>query len=194
MRILLAASLLLGGCAVAPVIAALPGALAGRAVSFFEGRDASLAVDMQRSLAAVQQGLEQMSLHANVLEPVAGGYLIEFGNGQLDGDVQLLRQTDRLTTVTVKAHRGLGHEESVESAIVKQLTVAADQTAEDAKFDFDGYDKVYRKPDKSSTELGWFLPGQKLNVSSSRPAGWLKIRLPSGKQGYIKGFVEKGDV
>lgn len=70
LRILLLCSLLLGGCAAAAAVAAVPGVLVDRTMGYFKGQDISLALDMQRSLAAVQQGLERMSLHVNVLEPV----------------------------------------------------------------------------------------------------------------------------
>jgi len=188
-RWLLCGSLLLGGCTAVAAVSAIPGMVVERAVGFFSGQEASLALDMQRSLVAVQQGLERMDLHVNVLEPVAGGYLIEFGNGELDGGVHLQRQTQNLTTLTVSAHRGMSHQDSVETAIIKEVRSLSELGREDARFDFTGYEGVYVKPDESSNKVGWFLPGQKLNVSKSHKAGWLKIKLPSGQGGYIKGSL-----
>ncbi|MDQ6965913.1 MAG: SH3 domain-containing protein, partial [Mariprofundaceae bacterium] len=121
LRFALLVALGLNGCAAAAAVSAIPGVFVDRAVGFFSGKEVSLALDMQRSLAAVQQGLERMSLHANVLEPVADGYKIEFGNGELDGDVYLKRQTENLTTMTVSAHRGMKHQASVESAMLKEV-------------------------------------------------------------------------
>jgi len=188
-RVLLCASLLLGGCAAVAAVSAIPGVVVESAVGSFKGQDASLVMDMQRSLVAVQQGLERMDLHVNVLEPVAGGYLIEFGNGELDGGVQLKRQTQNLTTLTVTAHRGLSHQDSVETAMIKEVRSASEQLTEGARFDFTGYKGVYVKADEGSNKVGWFLPGQKLHVSKSHKAGWLKIKLPSGQGGYIKGSL-----
>ena len=179
--------LLLNGCVAAAALSAIPGALANHAVDFFSGQETSLPLDMQASLVSVQQGLEKMSLHVNVLEPVEDGYLVEFGNGELDGDIHLKRQTDQLTTMSIIAHRGLSHQESVEEAMVRAVTDVSEQLAGDVRFSFIGYDRVYAKADVNSGELGWFKPGAKLNVSMDREAGWLRLKLPSGKTGFIKG-------
>ncbi len=192
LRLLLLCSLLLGGCAAAAAVSAVPGLLVDRTVGFFSGQDESLAVDMQGSLAAVQQGLEQMSLHVDVLELVPDGYVMEFGNGELDGDISLKRQTQKLTTMTISAHRGLMQQPSVEEAMVKEIRGVSALLAGDAKFDFTGYERVYAKPDKQSEKLAWFRPGAKLHVNISRKDGWLKIKLPSGQSAYIKGIL-KGD-
>lgn len=191
-RFVVLAILSLNGCAAAAAVSAIPGVFVDRAVGFFSGQEVSLALDMQRSLAAVQQGLERMSLHVNVLEPVGDGYRIEFGNGELDGDVYLQRETARLTTMTVSAHRGLKHQASVESAIVKEVRSVSAESDEHARFSFDGYKRVYEKMDEASPELGWFLPGQKLHVSDSNRDGWLKLKLPSGSEAFIKGNLQGG--
>jgi len=193
LRMLALSFLLLNGCVAAAALSALPGVLANQAVSFFKGQEASLPMDMQASLASVQQGLEKMSLHVNVLEPVEDGYLVEFGNGQLDGDIHLKRQTEQLTTMSISAHRGLSHQESVEDAMVRAITDVSEQLSGDMRFQFDGYGRVYAKPDVKSGELGWFRKGEKLHVEKDRKLGWLKLKLPSGKAGFIKGsFKDKG--
>ncbi len=192
LRLLLLSSLLLGGCAAAAAVAAVPGVLVERAVGYFKGQDVSLALDMRRSLTAVQTGLERTGLHVNVLVPVPDGYMIEFGNGELDGDIRLKRQTENLTTLTISAHRGFSQEGSVEAAMVKEVRTASEQVDEDANFEFADYDSIYLKPDTRSEKLGWFRPGAKLNVTMVQNTGWLKIKLPSGQAAYIKGYL-KGD-
>ena len=187
LRLVALSFLLLNGCVAATALSAIPGVLANQAMDFFKGEETSLPLDMQASLASVQQGLEKMSLHVNVLEPVEDGYLVEFGNGELDGDIQLKRQTDQLTTMSISAHRGLSHQESVEEAMVRAVTEVSEQLAADEKFNFDAYDRVYAKPDKKSAELAWFRKGEKLHVDKSRISGWLKLKLPSGNTGFIKG-------
>jgi len=193
LRFALFAALALNGCAAAAAVSAIPGVFVDRAVGFFSGQEASLALDMQGSLAAVQQGLERIGLHANVLEPVADGYKIEFGNGELDGDVYLNRQTENLTTMTISAHRGMKHQASVESAMLKEVRNIAEHADDDARFDFSGYKKIYETMDESSKELGWFLPGQKLHVSEGSQSGWLKLKLPSGTEAYIEGNLQDED-
>ena len=192
LRMLALSFLLLNGCVAVAALSAIPGALANHAVDFFSGQETSLPLDMQVSLASVQQGLEKMSLHVNVLEPVEDGYLVEFGNGELDGDIHLKRQTEQLTTMSISAHRGLSHQESVEEAMVRAITDVSEQLAADVRFDFDGYGRVYATPDKKSGELAWFRKGEKLHVDESRMVGWLKLKLPSGKAGFIKGSVKDG--
>ncbi|MDQ6987300.1 MAG: SH3 domain-containing protein [Mariprofundaceae bacterium] len=185
-RSLLVLSLLLNGCAAAVAVSAIPGVLVDRAVSFFSGQEASLPVGMQQALVGVQQGLGQMGLQVDVLEPVEEGYAVEFGNGELDGDILLKRQTKSLTTLTVSAHRGLTHEASVERAIVKEIRQATEQMNNDASFDFQGYRKIYVRPDSGKRYVGWFRPGAMLHVTKSNHPGWLKIKLPSGQAGYVR--------
>jgi len=187
LRLVALSFLLLNGCVAATALSAIPGVLANQAMDFFKGEETSLTLDMQASLASVQQGLEKMSLHVNVLEPVEDGYLVEFGNGELDGDIHLKRQTDQLTTMSISAHRGLAHQESVEEAMVRSVSDVSEQLAGDVRFNFDGYDRVYAKEDVNAGELGWFRKGEKLHVDIGREPGWLKLKLPSGKTGFIKG-------
>jgi len=184
--------LLLSGCAAVAAVSAIPAVLVDRAVGFFSGQEASLPVSMQQALVGVQQGLAGMDLQVDVLEPDEDGYAMEFGNGKLDGDIQLKRQTGNLTTLTVSAHRGMSHQTSVEVALVKEVQQASQQAGENESFNFDGYGKVYVKPDERAKSIGWFRPGAMLNVSESKPSGWLKIKMPSGKNGYLKGKL-RGD-
>ncbi len=191
-RSLLILTLLLNGCAAATAVSAIPGVLVERAVSFFSGQEASLPVGMQQALVGVQQGLKQMGLQVDVLEPIEDGYAVEFGNGELDGGVQLKRQTRSLTTLTVSAHRGLTHEASVEQAMVKAIRLATEQTNKDIRFDFQGYRKIYAKPDTGKRHVGWFRPGAMLHVTKNKHPGWLKIKLPSGQAGYVIANLRKG--
>jgi len=191
LRFLLMLSLLLNGCAAAVAVSAIPGVLVDRAVGFFSGQETSLPVGMQQALVGVQQGLKQMGLQVDVLEPIEEGYAVEFGNGELDGDIQLKRQTRSLTTLTVSAHRGLTHEASVERAMVKEIRQATEQINTDTSFDFQGYRKIYARPDAGKRHVGWFRPGAMLHVTKSNHPGWLKIKRPSGQAGYVIANLRK---
>lgn len=192
MRLLLPFLLLLGGCAVATTAVSTVPTVLGEAMAYFNGQDVSLALDMQHSLVAVQRGLERMSLHVDVLEPVDDGYAIEFGNGELNGDIRMEKQTKLLTTVNIKAYRGLEHQPSVEKTIVDEVRSESAKETNGAHFNFSGYDKIYLKPETSTKSLGWFRSGGKLHVSTYDKAGWLKIKLPSGKEAYIQGSLADG--
>jgi hypothetical protein len=190
MRLLLPVLLLLGGCAAAATAVTAVPTVFGEAMAYFNGQNVSLALDMQHSLAALQRGLERMSLHVDVLEAVDEGYAVEFGNGELNGDIQLQRQTAQLTTLNIKVYRGLAHQPSVEMTIIDEVRSASENEGEGAHFDFTGYDKIYAKPEMSIESLGWFRSGAKLHVSTYDKAGWLKITLPSGGEAYIRGSMQ----
>lgn len=193
MRLLLPVMLLLGGCAAASAVTAVP-TVFSEAMAYFNGQDVSMALNMQHSLAAVQRGLERMNLHVDVLEAVDEGYAIEFGNGELNGDIRLQRQTQRLTTINIKVYRGLAHQPSVEKTIIDEVVLSASvNKGDDAHFDFSGYDKVYAKPETSTKVLGWFRSGGKLHVRIYDKPGWLKITLPSGTEAFIKGTLQTGN-
>ncbi|MDX8392681.1 MAG: hypothetical protein R8K53_08995, partial [Mariprofundaceae bacterium] len=128
LRLLILMPLLFNGCAAVVAVSAIPGVLVDHTVGFFSAHEASLPVGMQQALASVQQGLSSMSLQADVLEPVEEGYAVEFGNGKLDGNIRLKRQTESLTTLTASAYRGMTHEVSVEQAIVKAIHQASERT------------------------------------------------------------------
>lgn len=188
----LATALFLGGCAAATAVSAIPGVLVDKAVGFFNGREASLPVGMQHALVSVQQGLERMNLHVDVLEPTADGYDMAFGNGELDGEISLMRQTSKLTTLNISARRGVTHERSVEAAMINAVRDASRRLPPDAAFDFSAYRKVHARADSGSPALAWFRPGAMLEVKKQERAGWLKIGLPSGKTGFARASLRVG--
>jgi len=183
------AVLILGGCAVASTVAAVPEALVQGAVDLFRSQEESLPVSMQTSLASTQQGLRMMKLDADVLEPVKEGYAIGFGNETLDGTVELKRQTSMLTTISVAVHQGIGRQKSVEQAIIKELRNQSERMGTDQRFDFRGYQDIRLKPAIKAKRIGWFRPGAMLNAKKTRKTGWIKVRMPSGGWGYLQGSL-----
>jgi len=187
--VFLFAALTLSGCVAMTTVAAIPGALIGGAVGFFRGQDESIPVSMQTSLASVQQGLRRMELDVDVLEPFKEGYAIGFGNEKLDGTVKLKRQTPKLTTVSIIVRRGVGRQKSVEQAIMKEIRKISERRGANKKFDFRGYHYVRIKPSIQTQRVGWYRPGAKLEATRSRKHGWLRIKMPSRKWGYLKGTL-----
>ncbi len=190
-RIAFFAFLLLGGCASAATVAAVPGTLIGGVVDFFKSQDKSLPVGMQYSLASVQQGLRRMELDVDVLEPVGEGYAIGFGNDKMDGRIGLKYQTPMLTTVSIIVHRGIGRQNSVEQAILNVIQEVSERRDTHRKFNFLGYHNIRAQPSIKSQRLGWYRPGALLTVNKSRKDGWLRIKMPSGKWAYLKGKLLK---
>lgn len=187
--VFLFAALTMGGCAAMTTVAAIPGALIGGAVDFFRGQDESLPVGMQTSLASVQQGLRRMDLDVDVLEPVKDGYAIAFGNEKLDGTIKLKRQTPRLTTVSIIVRRGMIRQTSVGQAIMKEIRTISEQKGIHKKFNFRGYRHIRIKPSIQTQRIGWYRSGAQLDVTKSRKGGWIRIRMPSRKWGYLKGVL-----
>jgi len=189
--VFLLATLTLSGCVALTTVAAIPGALIGGTVDFLRSQKESLPVSMQTSLASVQQGLHRMDLAVDVLEPVKEGYATEFGNEKLDGTIKLKRQTSKLTTVSVIVHRGMGRQSSVEQAIMKEVRMVSERRGVHKKFDFRGYHYVRAKPSIKAKRIGWYRPGAMLKAKKSRKKGWLRIKMPSKKWGYLKGTLPK---
>jgi len=187
-RLIIAAvvSITMSGCAVV-------GAIGGSAVEglayLMGGENASFPISMRATLVAVQKGLKKADLHASVLEPVEEGYLIVFGNENLDGKVTLKRQTKSLITISVKVRSGVAREESVEQALVDTIRKKSETVKRYEHFDFGRYRNIREKPESLAKQVGWYLPGTSLEVKPLKDSKWLRIKMPSGKTGYLKGSV-----
>lgn len=181
------AALLLGGCAVVATVAAVPAALIEGTVNFIRGQKESLPINMQTSLASVQQGLRRMDLTVDVLEPANDGYGILFGNEKLDGKIELSQKTSMLTTISITVRQGLSRQHSVEQAIIKVIRDISEQKNARKTFDFHIYHHVRILPSIKAQRIGWYRPGALLKASQSRKKDWIRIKMPSGKWGYVKG-------
>ncbi len=179
-------TLLLSGCATMATVAAVPGVLIEDTVHFFRGQKESLPASMQRSLASVQQGLRRMDLDVDVLEPVEGGYAIQFGNEKLDGTMELKRQTPRLTTISIIVYRGVSRQHSVEQTIVNVVRDVSGRRDAQKKFNFRGYGHARIQPSMKARRIGWYRDGALLEVGKSGEDGWIRIKMPSGGWGYLK--------
>ncbi len=178
-------ALTLSGCA-AGAITAVPGVLVEGAVNFFRSQEESLAIDMKTALASVQYGLHKMDLDINVLEPVDDGYAITFGNRKLDGLLTLKRQTARLTTLSITVRRGVMRQRSVETAILKAIHAVAERSSRPRRVSLRGFRNIRARPSLKARRIGWYRPGALLAVEKSRRKDWLRIKMPSGRWGYLK--------
>lgn len=174
----------LSGCTAA---SAVSGFAADRVVHLFESEEETLPVSMRASLVAVQKSLGGVYLDVALLEPIEDGYLMEFGNGRLDGRIKLRRQTPLLTTVSVQVKSGMKREDSVERAILEGIRKHVQHVTVADRFQFGRYDNILEQPSADAARLGWYLPGSRLEVRTTERAEWLKIKLPSGRTAYLKG-------
>lgn len=191
---LLFASIALSGCTVMTTAAAIPGFLVEGVFGHFQGTEESYPVSMRTALAASQNVLREMKLDADLLEPQEkGNYVILFGNDRIDGQIALSPQTPELTTFYVKVKNGMSRQESVERAILEELHKTVDHISRRARFDFRGYDQIREQPDKHAAKLAWFRNGASLAVkpAGKKHPGWLQIKLPSKKIGYLTGHITK---
>ncbi len=173
------------------LIAAVGGAAVDGAVYVFSSEKKSLPFSMRKILVAVQKTLDSMDLSASLIEPVDDGYIIEFANNKLSGSMTLELETERLTTISGRAYKGISRQKSVENAIFEGIQTAALGVKNYERFNFKKYHYIRSKPSVTSSKVGWFVPGKKLNVSPSKTTGWLKIKMPSGKKAFLKGQMNK---
>lgn len=107
-RLIIAAllSITMSGCAIMTTVSGVAGAAVDGLFYMFQGAEQSFSVSMRSSLVSVQRGLKKSDLPVSVLEPVDDGYLIAFGNENLDGQITLEKQTASLTTIGIKVKDG----------------------------------------------------------------------------------------
>ncbi|MDQ6963787.1 MAG: SH3 domain-containing protein [Mariprofundales bacterium] len=182
----------LGGVAISAV-SAVGGVLAERAFNLVDAKKVSLPTDMEHALASVQKALRMMNFEVELLQPTKdGGYIALFGNQKSDGSIALLQETDALTTFKVKVLEAnhLSRREEVEEAVTNLVRNISRELPADTRFDFNGYNNIRSAPNRTSPRIGWFRIGSKLQVSPSLTAGWLKITMPEGEKGFLKGRIE----
>ncbi len=183
--------LLLPGCAIVPVIAAIPSAIVEPVFGQFGSQERSLAISMRTALVATQQSLLDMKLSVDVLEIDKDGYNIVFGNDTLSGGIELRRQTEKLTTIEVKVTTST-REESVETAVLDLIEGKAGRISKHQRFNFRGYHNLRKRPDLSAEKVGWYRPGALLAAKKyHRQPEWLKLKLPSGHYAFLKGSIQK---
>lgn len=184
LMVLLMIPVVMSGCA---VVAAVSGAAVEGVVYMFKGEEESFSISMRSALVASQRGLKKADLNVDLLEPVEDGYMIAFGNENLTGRIALARQTARLTTMEVKVKAGVMREDSIERALIATIREQAKTAKHLDRFDFRGYKSIHEKPEDASRQIGWYRPGAMLDVSHISKSEWLRIKMPSGKQAFLKG-------
>jgi len=195
--LLLIGSMSLSGCTILTTAAAVPGFLVEGVLGHFQGSEKTYPISMRTALAASQLTLRDMKLEADLLEPQEkGGYVILFGNNKIDGQMILTAQTSELTTFNVKVTSGMSREDSVEKAILDLLQKTSGKVSSRESFNFTGYDKIREKPDMHATQLAWYHKGARLPVKDAgkKHPGWLQLKLPSKKIGYLPGSIAKSHV
>lgn len=177
-------SLTVSGCA---VMTAVGGTAVEGLVHIMQGEEASFPISMRGTLVAVQRGLSRADLDVSVLEPVEEGYLIAFGNENLDGKVVIEKQTRSLTSISIKVKRGVSREESIEQALVEVIRKESEKIEQFSRFEFARYKNIREKPAILAKHVGWYLPGKLLEVKPLKDSKWLRIKMPSGRSAYLKG-------
>lgn len=182
--------LFLSGCTAITAVSAIPAALYGTISDHFSSEEVSFPHTMRACLVATQHSLQAMRLDIDILEiQKEGGYAIAFNNHKLSGEITLLKQTERLTTVRIQV-KSLTRQESIEQAIIKMMETTLETQAKVASFQLTAYHDLRAQPNVKSKHLGWFRPGALLDADKSNTAGWLKIKLPSGDSAFLKGSIK----
>ncbi len=184
----------LGSVATA-AISAVGGVLAERAFNLVDAKSVSLNTNMRHALASVQKALHLMNFEVDLLQPTKdGGYIAQFGNSKNNGSISLERETDALTTFKVKvlSEDNLSRREEVENAVTNLVGNIIKELPADARFDFHHYNVIRSAPNRQARRIGWFRIGSRLPVHPSATPGWLKIAMPEGDKGYLKGTIQQG--
>jgi len=180
----------LSGCAGVTAVSAIPGAMYGMVADQFSGDEESFAYNMDVTLAATQQALLEMQIDIDILEiQDNGGYAIAFNKNKLEGKIIMSKQTPRLTTVYIKV-RTITRKESIERAIIQMINTELKKTAGNTHFKTNTFQDLLARPSLQSARLGWYRPGALLNAHKSMTRGWLNVKLPSGKKGFLKGRIK----
>jgi len=189
--LLISCLMLMSGCAVVPMIAAIPSAIVEPIFGQFGSEERSLPVSMRNTLVATQRGLLDMKLTVDVLEIDEDGYNITFGNETLSGEIELRQQTEKLTTIEVQV-KTRTRKESVEEAVLDQIEGDKKKVRKRDRFNFKDYHYLRQKADLKSRKLGWYRPGAQLSVKKvHKHPQWLRLKLPSGHYAFLKGSVKK---
>ena len=181
---LLITALWLQGCAAVTAVSAVPGALVSVAATQLKGEEKSFPHSIDTTLAAVQNSLQGMKLDIDVLEVQEGGYTMSFGNEKLDGKITLEEMTPKLTTLHIKVRNKM-REASVELAIIESVEGNLDRKNSKQRFQFAGYDSLMAKPAAKTEQVGWYRKSAKLETYRNGKTGWRKLKLPSGKTGFL---------
>lgn len=188
-RLIIAAllSITMSGCAIMTTVSGVAGAAVDGLFYMFQGAEQSFSVSMRSSLVSVQRGLKKSDLPVSVLEPVDDGYLIAFGNENLDGQITLEKQTASLTTIGIKVKDGGFRQDSIERALVATIQEQSKKVKSSDRFDFTTYRNIRERREVTSKHVGWYLPSQHHEVKPIKNSKWLRIKMPSGKTAYLKG-------
>ena len=184
--IVLLAALYLPGCAAVTAVSAVPGVLFEAVGSQFGKEEESFPRNIEPTAAAVQRSLHGMRLDADVLEIQETGYGIAFGNAKLKGTIKLEKMTPELTTMRVRVHSKV-REASVERAIIDSVRTRLAHTGSRHHFTLKGFRKLRARADEDTARLGWYRKNAELvDARRNGKTDWLRLKLPSGKMGYLK--------
>lgn len=178
-------ALQLSGCTAMSTVMALPSSLFDSAIYLVRGEEASFPVDMKRMLAASQQGLDVISMPANIVQSNSEGYLIRFGESPYSGTMELRRETATLSSCYVKVRKGVGRMEAIEQLLLEEIRKQTNGLQHEAAFDADGYARLFSHPDNKSESIGWLRTAwQQSDAHPAEVTGWFKV-TSSGHLAYF---------
>jgi len=168
------------------------GAAMDGAMYLFKPEKQSLAIDMRTALVATQRTLVQIQLQPNIIEPVQDGYIMEFEQKELAGTVRLTYETGHLTTIAIRVHKGSGRAKSIGKAVFEGIREQMGKVRKHDRVDFSAYNNIRQAASADSEKVGWYMAGTRLEVAPiAKKHGWLRVKMPSGKQAFIKGNIVK---
>lgn len=175
----------LAGCTAMSTIMALPATLFDSAVYLVRGEEASFPMDMKRTLAVAQLGLNTISMPANLVQANGEGYRIRFGEPPFSGAMELKRETATLSSVYIKVRKGVSRMDAIEQTLLEEMRKQARSLPRRATFDNSGYVRLFSQPDKKSEFIGWLRLKWQSDAQPAKATGWRKVKVAAGQIGYF---------
>lgn len=176
----------LAGCTAVSTVMALPSALFDSAIYMVRGEEASFSIGMKRTLAASQQGLQAISMPANLVLSNDEGYLIRFGESPFSGEMSLRRETATLSSIYIKVRKGIRRMDTIEQTLLEEVRKQARLLPQRASFNSSGYVRLFLEPDRKSEVVGWLRLAGQLDVEATKVPGWFKVSTSSGHSAYFR--------
>ncbi|MDQ6961375.1 MAG: SH3 domain-containing protein [Mariprofundaceae bacterium] len=168
-------------------VSAVSGTAVNGVLSMFQGKELSLPIGLDPTLYSVQKALRNLGLEVDTLVKEKNRYYVQFNNEKLHGNMQLDRETLKLTTLFVQVRAAVVRNESVEKAVLQAVEKATKKVSRRSTFSYRGYLYMYEKPDSKSKKVAWLRRGSMVKfdpVLSNKE--WVQVKLPSNKKGFVK--------
>lgn len=157
--------------------------------------EAAMPLTMKEALQAVKITLKTSGIDADIIEPTKIDCYISFSKGELSGRLHIIKNTERLVTVEAEVKSDLVRAEAIEKSLLETMKKTTNLLHETdgatlSILDMNEYLYAQNKPAKDGTVIAMVRKGADVEVKEHR-SNWLKVKMPSGNYGWIRGQGRK---